>query len=385
MNKIIFSSLAFVTLLGSFQAHAEDLWVKAEYLNWKIQDSPKIIPLVVQTPTAPVFGDRPFRVGVLGVEGNEVVLGGNKIDSKWRSGGRFTVGSSPQDMCQMGWEASYFFLGRSKTTKSVSSDGALGQPFLVTPFINSLTGEEASTFVSFSGTFSGLVDLSVSNSMQGFELYASKPLNDFNGWSVNGFGGFRYLNFDEKLSLFTSSPSIDGSDTYFQNDHFKMDNNFYGASFGVNAFYNYNCFMFNVKAKLGLGAVCQSSKIKGSFTTDLFSADGALTTYDGGVYALPSNSGTKKRTEFSVLPEIELNMGYNVTECLALTLGYNFMYLTNVLRAPNQLSRTINPTQSAGFAGSEDFTPVGAPSPTHRLKSSDFWVQGLNVGLVYSF
>jgi hypothetical protein len=244
---------------------------------------------------------------------------------------------------------------------------------------------ESSTFLAFPGRFSGVETLTVSNSMQGAELYASKPLTCLNGWNMDVFGGFRYLNFNEKLKLFQTSPNLDPPDVYFLTDHFKMDNNFYGGSFGVNALYQCDCLMFNVKAKIGLGAICQSSKINGSFTSNDFTADGSVATYDGGLYALPSNSGTKKRTQFSVIPEVELNMGYNVTECLALTLGYNFLYVTNVLRAPNQLSRYINPTQSVSWAGTEDLVLVGEPEPKHRLKSSNMWVQGVNVGLVYVF
>lgn len=380
MIKIIFTSLACLTLLGSFKAHAEDYWFNAEYLYWKIQDANKVIPLVVEGSTSP--GD-----GSILVPGREVVIGDEKIESKWRSGGRFTFGFMCPNMCDVGIEASYFFLGKSSTKKSVFSSGEPGSPYLGFPYINSNTGLETSLNIATPGSFGGLASLKVSNSLQGAELYASMPLTCFNGWNMNAFGGFRYLNFNEKLDFYVNNPFIDPvlNDVFFTNDRFKMDNNFYGGSLGVNALYQCNCLMFNLKAQVALGAMCQSSKIRGNLEANDFTNYTTVESYNGGYLALPSNSGTKKRTQFSVIPEVELNVGYNVTECLALTLGYNFLYVTNVLRAPNQLNSTVNPTQSSLYEFIPDPVLVGDPQPQHRLKSSDMWVQGVNVGLVYTF
>jgi hypothetical protein len=370
-----------MALFSSVEVHAEDFWINAEYLNWKIQDAKKVIPLVVQGATVPDM------TPILDNPGSEVVLGDQHIDSKWRSGGRFTLGFICGDMCQVGVEASYFFLGRSGTEKSVFSDGALGSPFLSIPFIDSNTGLESSFAIARPGSFNGTATLKVANSMQGAELYSLTHLPYLRGWSMNVFGGFRYLNFNEKLQFNTESLFINPAlnDVYSTSDRFNVDNNFYGGSLGASAIFSCHHLLFSVKAKIGAGAIYQSTKIRGRFDTNNYSGFTIVQTFDGGYFALPSNSGTKRRPKFSVIPEVEVNFGYEIIENLALNVGYNFLYVTNVLRALRQLDRHINPTGSPLYEETSTPVQIGASRPKSHMRSSDLWVQGVNAGIVYVF
>ena len=60
-----------------------------------------------------------------------------------------------------------------------------------------------------------------------------------------------------------------------------------------------------------------------------------------------TNSGSFTRNEFSVVPEIGINLGYNVTQNLRLFAGYNFLYWTNVLRVADQVDTTLNVQDTA--------------------------------------
>lgn len=381
MLKKICASLTFIALLCSVEVHAEDFWVNAEYLNWKIQDAKKVIPLVVEG--TPVLDLTP----ILDNPGSEVVLGDQHMDSKWRSGGRFTLGFICGDMCQVGVEASYFFLGRSSTEKKVFSDGAIDSPFLSIPFIDSNTGLESSFAIARPGSFNGAANLKVSNSMQGAELYSLTHLPYLRGWSMNVFGGFRYLNFNEKLQFNTESLFInpDLNDVYSTSDRFNVDNNFYGGSLGATAIYSCQHLIFSVKAKIGAGAIYQTTKVHGRFDTNNYTGFTTVQVFDGGYFALPSNSGTKRRPKFSVIPEVEVNFGYEIIENLALNVGYNFLYVTNVLRASRQLDRHINPTGSPLYEETPTPIKIGASRPKRHMRSSNLWVQGVNAGIVYVF
>ena len=57
----------------------DDFWAEADYLYWKIQNSPEYVPLVITGPTLAVPSP------VLGSPDTTVVLGGKKIDTGWRS------------------------------------------------------------------------------------------------------------------------------------------------------------------------------------------------------------------------------------------------------------------------------------------------------------
>ncbi len=381
MLKKMSAVLIAMSLLCSVRGHAEDVWINAEYLNWKIQDAKKTIPLVVEGNPVPDFAP------ILYNPGSTVVLGDQSIDSKWRSGGRFSVGFICGDMCQVGVEATYFFLARSSTEKSVFSDGEIGSPFLSIPFINSNTGFESSFAIARPGSFDGLATLNVSNAMQGAELYSTTHLPYLNGWSMNIFGGIRYLNFNEKLNFDTESLFINPAinDVFFTNDRFYVDNNFYGGSLGASAIFQCHGLIASVKAKIGAGVMYQTSKIRGRFDTNDYTGFTIVQSFDGGYFALPSNSGTRKRPRFSVLPEVEVNIGYEVIQNLALHVGYNFLYVTNVLRASRQLDRYINPTGSPLYMETPVPIQVGSSYPKRYMRSDDLWVQGITTGLVYIF
>ncbi|HZY31087.1 MAG TPA: BBP7 family outer membrane beta-barrel protein, partial [Candidatus Methylomirabilis sp.] len=57
----------------------------------------------------------------------------------------------------------------------------------------------------------------------------------------------------------------------------------------------------------------------------------------------------------------------------------------SVVRPAQQIDRNINPTQNASFEGSPPTPLVGPAQPSFKFHSSDFWAQGLNVGLVARF
>ncbi len=80
-----------------------------------------------------------------------------------------------------------------------------------------------------------------------------------------------------------------------------------------------------------------------------------------------------------MVPEISLNLGYNITPRLRALVGYTFLYWTNVGRPGDQIDLLLNPSQ---------FPPgtlSGAPRPAFNYNDSDFWAQGLNFGAEYRF
>jgi hypothetical protein len=88
---------------------------------------------------------------------------------------------------------------------------------------------------------------------------------------------------------------------------------------------------------------------------------------------------------FAVVPEVGLNIGYRITEGVSVFAGYTFLYTNSVVRPAQQIDRNINPTQSASFEGSPPTPLVGPAQPSFKFHDSDFWAQGLNVGLVARF
>jgi hypothetical protein len=134
---------------------------------------------------------------------------------------------------------------------------------------------------------------------------------------------------------------------------------------------------------LALGDMHQRMRINGFLQTNDFNGLGAVQTFPGAYFALPSNIGNYSQDRFAVVPETTLSLGYQVTRRLRVFLGYTFLYMSNVARPGDQMSHTINPSQGPAFTGLPSNTLVGSAAPTFPGSQTDFWIQGLNVGIEF--
>ena len=99
----------------------------------------------------------------------------------------------------------------------------------------------------------------------------------------------------------------------------------------------------------------------------------------GGLLAQPTNIGHYSRNRFAVAPEAGVKLGYQVTDWMKLTVGYSFVYLSDVARPGHQIDRTVNTSQLASQLGGGML--VGPARPAFVFKGTDFWGQGLNLGM----
>jgi hypothetical protein len=105
---------------------------------------------------------------------------------------------------------------------------------------------------------------------------------------------------------------------------------------------------------------------------------------NGGLLALPSNIGRFDRNRFAVVPEVDLNVGYQITPYVRAFVGYTFLYWSNVARPGDQIDRVINPAQlpTTPVTGAQTFGPA---RPAPLLRDTDFWAQGINFGVEVRF
>lgn len=361
-------------------------WVDGEYLYWQMKDSPKLIPLATQGTNS---------VPALGTAGTEIVLGDKKVKNDWRSGAKFSAGYWIDDCHTWGIEGSYFFLSDNTKKHSVSNTGEPGTGFLAVPYIDARTGTETAYRVSNSsldvdsGPYSGFAEYNLRNKILGAELNGAMLFLDGCDYKIGVLAGFRWFNLTERFTFGTSSPSLGFvDDVYVTHDKFKTINNFYGGQIGACFAYNCNCFFVDLKAKVALGTTCGKVNVHGHLKTNDFltpAREGTPVTYNGGIFALPTNEGSHRQSFFTVIPEVNLNVGYQIADCLRFKIGYSFLYANKVLRATNQLDRHLNPTQSTVL--SNNTTPVltGVARPEHRHRTESFWAQGLNVGFEFNF
>jgi hypothetical protein len=258
---------------------------------------------------------------VIGAPGTVVLFGG-ALDQNPFSGGRFDFGFWLDDCHKIGFETDFFFLGQKSTNFTAGDSGAAGGTTVVArPIVNAINGAEVSQLVSVPGTLGGTVAVSAPSRLWGVEenvlcnLYCCG--NCDSGTRVDLIAGFRYLELDESVSITESlvvAPTVPviGGSTIGVFDSISTHNYFYGGQLGARAEWWRNRAFLNITGKVALGDTHETVDING--TTVITAPGGKTTLASGGILALPTNIGHHEHDEFSVVPEIGFNIGYQVTD-----------------------------------------------------------------------
>jgi hypothetical protein len=342
-------------------------YASAEYFLWWIK-SYQAPPLVTNSPDA--------SGGVIGSPGTTVLFGG-PIDPNVFSGGRFTLGIWLDGEKNNAIEANYFFLGQRAVKFSANSNDF---PVLARPFFDLNAGSENSLIIASPGLgIPGSITIRAPSEFWGTEL--DYRCNLWRGCHsrLDLLAGFRYLELKEGLDItsFSEIPQIGGGLVEpLRTDQFDTFNQFFGGQLGLLWECRAGRWSLDLRAKVALGETSRSVNIQGN---TLFTAPGGTTGFPGGLLALPSNIGRFHEERFGVVPEMGLNVGYQLTEGLRFFVGYTFIYWSNVFRPGDQIDRVIDTTQLPPAP------PNGQARPMVPLKSRDFWAQGMNFGLEYRY
>jgi hypothetical protein len=356
------------------------VWARADYLLWWIRSGPINTPLV--TTGSPLD----MVPGALGQNGTQVLFGDKPLHFDAFSGLRLAAGF---DLAWgLGIEGSYFALERQLTGFSASSDDN-GNPLLARPVFNNQGPGENAYLYALPGTASGSVVLSGHTRLQGGEFNLAANFYRDSSMSFSVFTGFRLLELDEDLNINdTVTPLVPGFLTFMgapadppnsltDFDGFRTHNKFYGGQLGGRFTWRTDRFDVGLLGKLALGSSQELVLINGLST--LNNPGNAAVTNPGGLLAEPTNIGRHYHSSFGVIPELGLDLGYRVTPQFKLTFGYTFLYWNRVARPGNQIDRAVSPAQVARdptFGISQ-----GDLRPLFQPHESDFWAQGINVGM----
>ena len=370
-------------------------WATAEYLLWWTKGS-SVPPLVTTGPALPVNPSP----GSLGAPGTVVLFGGDDARRNPFSGGRFSLGFWCNDCQSIGAEANFFFLGQRSNDFTASTSGAPGSTVLARPFFDTSTGTQNSELVGYPGLAAGSIRVhSTSGPLLGAEgnlLFnlcrscdtcydACNPCDrPASRYRVDLLAGMRYMELREGLGI-TENTQVDPNSPVFAGDNisafdqFDTVNRFYGGQLGIRSEWWYKRVFFNATAKVALGDTHQTVDINGS--TRLTTPGGAITVLPGNLYAQPSNIGHYARDQFSVVPEMGMNVGYEVTRNLRLFAGYTIIYWSNVERPGDAISTAVNSTR----VPTSTVAPSGPLNPQFNFHDSNFWAQGINFGIQLRF
>ncbi len=352
-------------------------WVRGEYLLWwsKSAGAPPLASTSLdETPLE--------DAGVLGLPGTRVLAGGEGLHSGTRLGARLSFGWWLSPCNNWGFETSYMFFGTGTARHPLTSDA---YPILARPFFNAEASEEDAVVLAYPGRRTGAFHVDLTNRFDSVSVLFRRPVSRQCDRHWDFLAGYRYARLDEQLAIESSSAFFGSLEpvpvgTLIElSDRFGAVNVFQGAELGIAAGARYCDWSLEVTAKLALGSTRSRVTVDGETVVTV--PPQSPEAYSGGMLALPTNMRTEERTDFSMIPELGVNVGWDLTCRLRATLGYSLLFWTQVARPGDQIDRNLDPSQFPPPPNEGE--PLLAPAP--RFVRSDYWAQGLSFGLDYRF
>lgn len=345
-------------------------WLDAEALLW-FGDNLNSPPLV-NTAAA----------GVVPLTGNQGVTqafgGDNGIDTGMMPGYRFTFGTWLDSCRTVGVSGRVYGLFSGSSTFSQASSGGTS---IGVPYIDYNSGLNAVYDIAYAtgGVTHWEGDVAASNSlsMVGAEALGNFLVAGDESHRVTFLGGYGFNRLDNDLSIesfrvnrLTGDLIPDGT-TFDTSDNFSTSNTFHGGILGLQTDFRRGRFTIGSLAKVGFGNMHQLVNIAGRSTV-VDGNTGAITNLNSGVLAQPSNSGIVERDRFAFMPELGVKMGYDIRRNLQFTVGYTFLFWSDVALAGDQINTTVDLLQQTS-------------NPSFQFKETGYWMQGIDLGVTYRF
>jgi len=335
-------------------------WGSLEYLLWWREA--RRSPTLVTTTTTVVDQDVD---GELGQANTRVLLGEEQYDDHLQPGGRLDIG---------------FWLDRCKSFGVGVRVTALGDDdlnyitrsnvneVLAVPFFNldpTVNAEDTLLVAHPLDNTTGSINVSGHNEVYLGDIYVRIVGAKSDRYRVDIVGGYLFSRINDDMTLRTSTST--GATDIIVRDRFRTKNEYNAGTIGLLGEFDRGTWKVNLLAKVSLGNVQQTSIIDGITTIG-----GTPQAPLAGLFAQPSNSGTLVRDEFASVSELGVNWVYKIGCGADITLGYSVVYWSEAALAGDQMNRRIDPTQAT-------------ERPAPELVSDDYWAQGFNVGLGWSY
>ncbi|MFN0016851.1 MAG: BBP7 family outer membrane beta-barrel protein [Pirellulaceae bacterium] len=350
-----------------------DTWGSAEVLLWWMKGSDQ--PAIVGTsPPGTVQND----ASVVGTPGYSTLYGDERSGRDLQPGGRLTLGLWLDGTHNAGIGTRFYALdGASDNFERVTD----GSTIIGRPFYNVQLGREDALLVGFPGQFAGDVQVQYTNSLVGNDVYFRLMLDRTRLRRLDVISGYQFLRMDDELLVNSSTNVIDPNSFIFGArinvfDRFRATNEFHGGMVGLQGTMGRGNWSMTALGKLGIGNNHQQVIIAGTRNVSFPPGPGTATT--GGLLAQPSNIGTHVQDKICYIPEMTLNLAYHVRPTVSLHVGYNLIWMSNVVVSGDQIDRRVNLSQVPG--------PVVGPNlPAFQFRTSEFWIQGINLGVNWNF
>ena len=364
------------------------VWLRADYVMWWTSGM-NLPPLVTTGSTTN--------------PSSTVLFGNDVVNDGGRSGFRTTLGFW-LNPCHT-WDVEFDYLGLGGQSANFSQFSA-GNPILTRPFFNLQTNQADSEIVAFPGVAAGTISVAAKDYFQSAGVSMSYNLCSCNSCCdsccdasdscadpcasccaptlhccrTDLLVGFRYYDLNDSVSIHETPQTTNPFAMYDIHDNFSARNDFYGSELGLRTKIYRQRWSLEILTKLAMGNTHQTANINGQ--TIKTTTDGT-TVYDAGVFAGTTNSGTFQQNTFTMIPQLGLELGYQVSCHWRAYLGYNLMFWGSVWRSGDQIDLQVDPRNIPSNPAYQPTTAL--PFPQFPAQATSFSAQGINVGVERRF
>lgn len=338
--------------------------VGLEFLYWYPRRG--YLPPVVTTGPAD-------SAGVPGAPGVATLYGGERIDLRHDRliGVRGLVGTRLDAAGLWHAELRFFILERDSSNFTLKPQSDV---LLARPYVHAATGTPAAEV--FAGStpdgrrLEGSLNAYTRIEVFGQEVNLRRELAAREWLSLEGLVGARFLQMRDRFDVTATSRELpERSTLYGVSDHFQTFNKFYGGQVGLRSTLYWQPWTLQLDGALALGATDENIRAK---ATRLTQTPNLRDERPLGLFVLPSNAGSFRRTVFDLVAEFNLSLSYQLTDHLRLFVGYTFLGWANPVRSGNQTD-ALNTDEILGV--------TSAPArPAITFRDELFWLQGASVG-----
>lgn len=352
-------------------------WVRADYLMW--WSNGVHMPALVTT-------------GPLNAAGTRILYGDKDVANGGRSGFRTALGIWINECHENAVEFDYIDLGEQA---SHFNDGSLaGNTTLARPFFNVRTNQQAAFYSAYPGVSEGGISVDYKDSFNSAGALLSCNLLTINnacdeecpetcedecsarkvfGRRTDLLCGFRYCALSDSLKIHDATTTSNAAEEHF--DNFATRNNFYGGELGLRTQVYRGRWSFEVLTKIAMGNTHSLAEIAGATQ---ITANNQTSVYSYGELATRSNSGSYPKDAFTVVPQLSLEIGYQMNRHWRASVGYSILYWSSVLRSADQIDTMVDPSNVPPGTG-------GLPLPQYSANVGSFWAQGINLGVAFHY
>lgn len=347
--------------------------------------------------------NRPFQ-GELSGPNTEILYDDAQTGYPFASGLKAEVGTWFDRKSRFGFELNGFYV--PETTTSSKFDSGASNSFLAVPFYDTSRNFEYSVVIgsALAGNPASMGSVDIGSSIDFWGAGGAlrvRDIDDCDDLDIGLSAGFRYVRLAERFWIdYDTEPTVNtafgqgtlgsylfaggalpaaGSHVHAQDD-VQVENDFYGLDLGLDASVEMlPGLTFRVAPRVAIGASVQEADVFGSGTA--WQPNGTMLSTPYGVFARQGYTGSQSRTEFAVVPEVDLEFRYQPLDWFAVSAGYNFFYMSNVAQAGDQLRREIDaPIDAFGAFSASPRAGAG-----RRFEGGSFYANSVRLGVRFTF